>query len=55
MASFIKEVGRGIFGRDMESRFGLMVLAIKEIGIIIRQTEKGNSYMLMVIFMKGTG
>lgn len=55
MESFMKEVGRGNFDRDMEFRFGMMVLVIKEIGIIIKQTVKGNSSTLMAIFMKDTG
>lgn len=51
----MKEVGRGIFEKDMEFRFGQMALAMKEIGIIIKQMAKENSYMLMVIFTMAIG
>jgi len=40
---------------DLEYRYGLMALNIKDIGKIIKQTEKENLSIQMEIFIKDYG
>lgn len=49
------EAGKEIQDRDMEYRFGLMVLNTKEAGIIIKQMEKENLHMLMEMCTMDSG
>lgn len=55
MVLSMKEAGRVIYGKGMEFSIGLMEHAMKEIGIIIRQMERGSLRMLTVMSMRGIG
>ena len=55
MESFTKEVGKEIYDKAMEYRFGLMELDTKDNGIKIKPMEKVNLYILMEISMMDNG
>ena len=55
MVLFIKGSGKGIKDTDMEFRYGLMVLSMKDSGKIIKLMVKVRFIMLMEIFLKGNG
>lgn len=51
----MKEAGREILEKGMESRSGLMEPDMKETGAIIKQMAKGSLFMLMEISIKAIG
>jgi hypothetical protein len=51
----IKVVGEVLLNKVMEFKFGLMVLNMKEIGLMDKLMEKVNLFILMVIYMMDIG